>query len=539
MDKKRFICKVCNRTFNKKAHLSRHAVSHKKARYLVAMPSSRGRGRPRLKTRPASSVSPSSPNQPVPSTEHTCNICSKTFGNKFKLLRHSYSHMKVKPFQCDVCERRFSRKDHLKVHYRLHTGEKACYCYACGLGFNTTTSLHRHIVRFHSEDRKTIICPMCDMEFAFKAQLKKHFDAVHRSNLICPYCGNISHSDEGLYRHLKKHAITKPYVCIMCAANFVAANDMKYHECFPAAEDPCKVVVRVTLQEIESIEEIDPNDQKKASMLVRKFDNRGRKPKNPKPNDNQQDVSINDESSNVDWQCFTNGYSVQEPSDYPTGEGETCPVCWKMCGTTRDVAEHLSIHAENQMLIQNYFCKFCDISSPLQSEMEQHLQIEHPEGYYKCNFCATEFVHYSGKVRHQYNCHNNPDMKENRVEDTLIPTSHDDVQNYVPLSTNKKPQKFMARNYANGVADSTTYHCRQCDKTCGSMQEFLLHIQEHSVRIQGSAEVNCILCEEKFDCVEQLNRHIMNHEDNAIVEVGIHSSDEIKENDCSVLSSHI
>ncbi|EPZ36435.1 STE-domain-containing protein [Rozella allomycis CSF55] len=46
----------------------------------------------------------------------TCQMCNRSFKRKEHLTRHEATHSKLKPFGCEFCDKFFSRKDNLKQH---------------------------------------------------------------------------------------------------------------------------------------------------------------------------------------------------------------------------------------------------------------------------------------------------------------------------------------------------------------------------------------------------------------------------------------
>lgn len=78
-----------------------------------------------------------------------CDLCSKTFSTKSKLIIHKRSHSGEKPFVCNVCEKPFSQKPHLQRHYLLHTSQKPFKCKVCGHKCRQKSNLKQHYVTVH------------------------------------------------------------------------------------------------------------------------------------------------------------------------------------------------------------------------------------------------------------------------------------------------------------------------------------------------------------------------------------------------------
>uniref|UniRef100_A0A914CN27 C2H2-type domain-containing protein n=1 Tax=Acrobeloides nanus TaxID=290746 RepID=A0A914CN27_9BILA len=76
---------------------------------------------------------------------YTCKICNNSFKKSTHLSRHVRTHTGDKPFQCKYCPKAFARSDNLLVHERIHTGDKPFSCEICGRLFNTRSDRNRHI----------------------------------------------------------------------------------------------------------------------------------------------------------------------------------------------------------------------------------------------------------------------------------------------------------------------------------------------------------------------------------------------------------
>ena len=498
---KSFECKVCNKVFAKKGNLAKHAKSHGKRKYLITKPMRKTKGRSKQEEEFACGICAEIfttlyeleahenihlEDGTVEALEdfkaevkrrhegkvYECSVCRKTFPSKFKLMRHQHIHMTVKPYPCDVCGRRFSRKDHLQVHYRIHTGEKICYCMDCGQGFNTTTALHRHIARLHAVDRSTYMCAMCDLEFAFKSQLKRHFDCTHRRSFTCEFCGNISNSEDALYRHLRKHILTEPFVCLMCSAAFGSSEEMAQHQCCPMVDDPCKVVVRITLPDLFGLDyEIDPVDEKIAQRLQRKFDNRGRK-----PTKKLDDVLAFDTPKHP--------LSYQPLPAVSLNNQFRCKFCEMEFSTEADKLAHEQRHIESAT---NFTCSICKVKCASNAKLKRHLRIHTGENPFRCKFCPKVFPRKEFLQRHMFNVHVTDD-------------------NTCPYCFLFFPSAEELTEHLHSHADPQepqTHFCDTCDTYFAEYHE----LRAHMLDVHSSAYFKCQYCDTSFHNKTMLVNH--------------------------------
>ena len=61
-----------------------------------------------------------------------CKVCKRKFVRSTHLSRHMLTHTKAKPYSCKICRKRFSRSDHVQIHERSHYKHKIHSCCVCG-----------------------------------------------------------------------------------------------------------------------------------------------------------------------------------------------------------------------------------------------------------------------------------------------------------------------------------------------------------------------------------------------------------------------
>ena len=118
--------------------------------------------------------------KPINPSIHECDVCHKEFQRKYCLIKHKYSHLKLKPFQCEHCKYRFASKLYLDIHIRsVHTNEKPYACTVCDKRFYSSMLKYQHMA-VHREKR--FQCYICYRKFRRKQHVKYHFRTNHRSD---------------------------------------------------------------------------------------------------------------------------------------------------------------------------------------------------------------------------------------------------------------------------------------------------------------------------------------------------------------------
>ncbi|KAH9513464.1 hypothetical protein Btru_033122 [Bulinus truncatus] len=133
-----FKCDECPKSFQWKANLQRHQLTHDADRKFPC------ENCDKVFTDP-SNLQRHIRSQHVGARSHACSECGKTFATSSGLKQHQHIHSSVKPFQCEVCLKAYTQFSNLCRHKRMHADcRQQIKCKDCGQAFSTVTSLSKH-----------------------------------------------------------------------------------------------------------------------------------------------------------------------------------------------------------------------------------------------------------------------------------------------------------------------------------------------------------------------------------------------------------
>ncbi|XP_056640384.1 zinc finger protein OZF-like isoform X2 [Diorhabda sublineata] len=231
INKKPFKCDVCLKTFSQKFPLNRHMLSHTEEKPFKCDVCFKTFSEKHKLKTHFLSHTKEKP--------FKCDICLKTFSQKFSLNRHLLSHTGEKPFKCDICLKTFSEKHKLKIHFLSHTKEKPFKCDVCLKTFSQKFSLNRHLLS-HTEE-KPFKCEVCFKTFSEKHKLKIHFlSHTKEKPFKCDVCSKTFPQKFSLNRHLLSHTEEKPFKCDICSKTFSEKHKLKIHFPSHTREKPFK-----------------------------------------------------------------------------------------------------------------------------------------------------------------------------------------------------------------------------------------------------------------------------------------------------------
>ncbi|XP_067838030.1 zinc finger protein 407 isoform X2 [Heptranchias perlo] len=173
-----------------------------------------------------------------------CEICDRTFTEKWALTNHKKLHMGQKPFKCTwlTCHYSFLTASAMRDHFRTHTGEKSFLCDLCGFAGGTRHALTKH--RRQHTGEKPFKCDQCNFASTTQSHLTRH-KRVHTGEkpYKCPWCDYRSNCAENIRKHILhtgKHEGVRMYNCPKCEYGTNIPLEFRNHlkELHPDIENP-------------------------------------------------------------------------------------------------------------------------------------------------------------------------------------------------------------------------------------------------------------------------------------------------------------
>ena len=229
--KRRFVCHLCKKSFDRQYRLKRHLQVHNPNRPKIRCELCT-KSFTRQDSLEAHIKAAHSKLRPYVCTHDGCN---KAYSNSSQLLQHSRLHTGGKPYQCGYCDKSFAFANEHKDHIRnMHTNSTSHKCSYCHKTYSSEEELSLHKTKEHRVE-----CEVCNKTFSRLAYLEVHIK-VHEGDgkFNCSTCFKSFDNESNYRQHIKIHPDYKPYACQICNVSFSHPSNLINHQKAIHSYDP-------------------------------------------------------------------------------------------------------------------------------------------------------------------------------------------------------------------------------------------------------------------------------------------------------------
>jgi hypothetical protein len=371
----------------------------------------------------------------IPNVKKKCPECSKTFKDDSQLQDHTaIVHQGFFPVQCKECDSGYANTIEHRKHFKEAHPDKDVangrhyYCQFCDYSSTKGGPLRTHKMQVHLE--RTIPCDLCDMKFAYKAQVVEHKKWRHNAvkGHMCHECGKDFVKQSDLKKHIDQKHLSAKKACHICGYSFLTKDSLAYHYLKKHGSIPDNLPKDTSFFKCDKCDKFFRTEK----YLAKHFD------------ECQSNSSINEEK-----------------------------ICTK-CGITYSgmVGDH---HCDILM----YPCSICHQIFTMRSVCDEHELVVHKQEFnHTCEHCGKKFGLYQYLKGHVRRFHNIilPPLKNNPLLRRFI----------CSLCNLPRPSKVSLSFHCKsvhgflppGVEEFPTYSCPQCKKILSSMKSMHLHVEK-------------------------------------------------------------
>lgn len=130
--------------------------------------------------------------------------------------------------QCDICNKSFSNKYIVASHRKIHESRERLFDCECGKKFLTKIHLEKHRLLVHNDCRK-FTCLTCCKSFKSQNNLETH-EATHtEKSFLCRFCDKMFMRRQEVNIHEKTHKNLKEFKCSTCDKCFSQQSNLLSH----------------------------------------------------------------------------------------------------------------------------------------------------------------------------------------------------------------------------------------------------------------------------------------------------------------------
>ncbi|KAJ9576909.1 hypothetical protein L9F63_006527 [Diploptera punctata] len=451
---------------------------------------------------------------------HRCEVCKKSFAEKFK--RHLRSHTGERPFTCDLCKKSFTQKSNLTKHKRIHflmveynhincndrnknlRWKKVIVCllypsignYSCGsFLFFSTEKTYGPIKEQHKMEVIGHFFPSGFANYQFLKYKEIYSDkAMFQKPSFTDFnYSNIFSKREEAYAHYGCKDNTRIPVKIEIKDEEFGLNGT-YHE-IEIGSDAFSVPVTFPFRDNMEDVKIEQSEE----IQIKTDENTA--------NEDTKEIQLYLHPQRM-WKC-TKSEIKEDYMDYlfsrdsvlklPGNEVDyvkkitnsnlrtkyyKCEECGKLCLSASALKRHFRVHSGEKP----YKCRYCDRNFSHIETLKIHERLHTGERPYKCNVCDKSFVHNGILVEHK-RIHTG----EKPYECDLCPakfSGRNGLKNHRRIHTGEKP-----------------YKCDLCEKSFVQTGHLTVHKRVHSTEKPFS----CDACDAKFSSKDLIAKHYIIH----------------------------
>lgn len=462
-ERKRFQCKLCEKTFKS----SKCLVNHRKKKHGKI---------------------------------YKCNICSKQFGKQTSLDAHAKMHTKRQRFGCKKCQKRFSKLIDLRIHLKTH---KRWKCKTCDEIFETSTELVEHKVVHETMYE----CANCEFTCSSEAVIKTHMISHEETRSFpCAECDKSYKSLKWLQNHCKK-SHGKHYKCDVCSEEFEEATSLSNHSLLHTSEDNFKC--EACGLRFHNSKELKQHVKVHKKWKCRRCDIEY---------ETKEELKIHRDRHKRPFRCVACDFASKTASElknHMLSHDDIDEFTCKICDETFSTATALYSHQLTHINLKKYTCEYCGSGFTHRSTLIIHKRVHTGERPYPCTMCDKAFIEKSALRSHMIS---HSSERKHKCEQCGKTFPHKcSLVRHWRIHNEEKPFQCEQCKKTFGQSTQLKRHKRthtgekpfKCED-CGLRFGYIETLRSHR-RIHNDITIYCKLCDKSFSTTVHLKRHMKTH----------------------------